>query len=690
MKKGRKSSNFSLKKLPPAEAEVLALRVENLALQQQAKASTVKEAGTLVEERTAGESSGSENKAPDLMAAKNAAENKAAQASIGKMVRNILLQAENKQIESENTVAQKASVAELKELDVLRVVDTTAPPGAEIVAANSAATAQGKSAAKLSASESEAERLNAKTTEELSTSETAAPDTKAATNAGEQAADHKLQVRQLSRAERLAKLRSALLKAHKDSRVDSQSTENNAPTPKDKKAETFVLPATPLEKYQLAIKVQAISARKVRHLKYKRTRYTAKDLRMSIFDMLAISRNYLTAERQLRRRELQRQFASLSDEELIAARQAFVAKQAAQAAKNEPAKLPANKRRQARLRAQKIAGFRKLEQFFKRYKVTEEKTVLQRKLNNFSKLFRNVRIGFAFVILIIGICLTLVALLPQFYLQNISVKGNERISAAEIANFFDLEKQKGRHLLTFVNGNAAECLQLRDKQLELRLQDNYPMIASVTCRVKFPNELEISIKETTEIAYIKIPGGYANIDAEGRILSLNMGEPSDYVPLIKGLDVSRMEINEKFSAIDSKSFNNAIMFMDGLMRSDADSNDNLQMILALKSINLMPDFSLWLEFNFGKDALAVHINADVNNYPDLIYWLRNTKLVGALDNLGSGYLDLTGKQKVFVSAANNEQLAEEAENQLKSQVWDESEWTWKNIVVKSYDNKVGD
>lgn len=497
----------------------------------------------------------------------------------------------------------------------------------------------------------------------------------------------------LTREERLAKLREALMTAHKQQTGDALLQAPASQTAETKVVrEKIKLPETTAEKYRLALKTGVIkSSRKVRLFRYKRTRYTAKDLRMSIFDMLAISRNYLISERQIRRQELKMQFASLSDEVLEKACNERLMSVLHEENADEQIKLAANRRRRSRLRDAKIAKFHKLELLFKQYRdVDTEKISLSRTFGNFSRTFRKLRIGSAIVILIIGIVLALAALLPQFYLQDVEVSGNEHLTKEEIIQLFDLENKKGRHLLTFVNGNLAECLQLRNKSMEMKLQDNYPLIAAVTCKVKFPNKIEIAIKETTEIAYIKIPGGYADIDAAGRILSLNMGEPSDYVPLIKGLDVSTMEINKKFAAIDSKSFNNAIMFMDGLMRSDADSNDNLQMITALKSINLMPDFSLWLEFTFDNQALAVHINSDVNNYADQIYWLRNTKQIGALDNLGSGYLDLTGKQKVFVSSENNEQLAESEAKRLKAEVWDESAWTWKNIVVKSFNNRVGD
>ena len=90
------------------------------------------------------------------------------------------------------------------------------------------------------------------------------------------------------------------------------------------------------------------------------------------------------------------------------------------------------------------------------------------------------------------------------------------------------------------------------------------------------------------------------------------------------------------------------------------------------------------------DDLTVHVGNNIGNYANLIYWLRNTKQAGALSNLGHGYLDLTGTQKVFVKAKDNETETAAQKGKLKAEPWDNSAWTWKDIVVKSFKKKVGD
>ena len=319
--------------------------------------------------------------------------------------------------------------------------------------------------------------------------------------------------------------------------------------------------------------------------------------------------------------------------------------------------------------------------------------------------------------------MSLVALLPQFYLQEVEIHGNRNLTAREINSL--LGKQKGRHLITLINGNLWQLLQGRNHKLELQLQEHYPIVAAAECKVALPAKLVVNLQESTEIAYIKIPGGYAGLDKNGRILAIEMGEPNKNVPLIKGLDTSVIQVNSLFDQINDRRFANALVFIDSLMRSDSDSSDRQRLMPCLTSVNLMPDASLWLDFSFPKnqpaasgqaedstkvraeeaskpdssaastaddryDDLTVHVGNNIGNYANLIYWLRNTKQAGALSNLGHGYLDLTGTQKVFVKAKDNETETAAQKGKLKAEPWDNSAWTWKDIVVKSFKKKVGD
>lgn len=374
------------------------------------------------------------------------------------------------------------------------------------------------------------------------------------------------------------------------------------------------------------------------------------------------------------------------------------------------AKLAANKRRQARIRllnqhkAEKVkALFRKKYKF--QAKTEKKKRSLKFTWQLVNNAIRKLRISAAVLTLLVGIALSLFALLPQFYLKNIQIVGNEHLSTAELTEF--LKVKKGQHLITLLKGNLWQIFQGRNTELEQKLKDNYPIISKVQCTVKIPGTLELKIKESTAIAYLNVQGGYANIDAEGRILAINLGETDDNVPLIKGLDTRYVQVNQICAEIKQRSFTNAIVLMDNLMRSDADSADHLKLIAALKTIHLMPDASLWLQFDFARsanlqatsklstssskeDELLVHIGSEIADYANLIYWLRNSKQVGVLDNLESGYLDLTHKQKVFVKSADNTETQIGQKGKLKAEPWDNSAWTWKDIVVKSFKKKVGD
>lgn len=480
---------------------------------------------------------------------------------------------------------------------------------------------------------------------------------------------------------------------------------------------------------------------------------------MEAIERLKISRQLLAKASQHRKLLINRAYRQISDDMIYEAyasslkNAAFLKNEASASSHNS--KLSASKRRQARLKLLNQRRMQKVNLLFKRQFTFQQKTKKQASLRQtwqkLSKILRNIRISAAVITLIVGLGLSLVALLPPFYLENIKIVGNEHLSENELTDF--LKVKKGQHLITLLKGNIWQLFQGRNVEIERQLCENYPIIAQARCIVKLPGTLELKVKESTAIAYLKVQGGYANIDANGRILAINMGEANTNVPLIKGLDTSYVQVNQLFAQIKERRFTNAIVFMDNLMRSDADSADHLKLIAALKTIHLMPDASLWLEFDFSRansrtsaavldkdkqsakghvqaeepeakttdqtlpmsttgnnsnenvpteakskneqqnnanDRLLVHVSADIADYANLIYWLRNTKQVGALDNLGSGYLDLTHAQKVFVKSADNTESQVGKKGKLKAEPWDNNAWTWKDIVVKSFKKKVGD
>ena len=467
----------------------------------------------------------------------------------------------------------------------------------------------------------------------------------------------------------------------------------------------FQVPSDPKARYQLVEKLQLLAPTyPCRKFKLKQTEEQAKgQTKLTAMEAKAgldTSRQLIARALQHRRLLLNKAYRKLTDESIYAA---YVAKlkdgQLKQQQPTEKAKLAAICRREARIQSANLRKYARVKALFKRRfkfkKARQKANRLGKTWQSFSKFLHSFKISAAIICLLLGLALSLIALLPQFYLQEVEIMGNEHLSEQELVDF--LKVKKGQHLITLLKGDLWQVLQGRNANMERRLEENYPLISQVRCWVKVPGKLLIKVKESTPIAYLQVPGGYANIDADGRILAINMGEAASGVPLIKGLDTGKLHINQLFTQIKQRSFANAIAFMDNLMRSDADSADKLNLISALKSIHLMPDASLWLEFSFNlqdnenSDSLLVHVGSDIADYANSIYWLRNTKQVGALDNLGNGYLDLTHEQKVFVKSADN--VANNAGNQngkLKAEPWDNAAWTWKDIVVKTFQKKVGD
>lgn len=527
---------------------------------------------------------------------------------------------------------------------------------------------------------------------------------------------------------RILNLRQALqIKAsRKDEKLAAQTKsslvtalEEQVDTEINKAIANFKIPEKISERYALARKLHLIeeSTRKRRFKLQKvaitvgkdTNKITAVEARIRLFESCKL----IDKAYQDRRLFANRAYRQISDEMLQTAYLNYLKNgeyRYESDANVNVAKLAANKRRQARIRLLNQHKAEKVKALFRKKYKLQAKTEKKKRSLKFTwqlvnNAIRKLRISAAVLTLLVGIALSLFALLPQFYLRNIQIVGNEHLSTAELTEF--LKVKKGQHLITLLKGNLWQIFQGRNTELEQKLKDNYPIISKVQCTVKIPGTLELKIKESTAIAYLSVQGGYANIDAEGRILAINLGETDDNVPLIKGLDTRYVQVNQICAEIKQRSFTNAIVLMDNLMRSDADSADHLKLIAALKTIHLMPDASLWLQFDFARsanlqatskistssskeDELLVHIGSEIADYANLIYWLRNSKQVGVLDNLGSGYLDLTHKQKVFVKSADNTETQLGQKGKLKAEPWDNSAWTWKDIVVKSFKKKVGD
>ncbi len=122
--------------------------------------------------------------------------------------------------------------------------------------------------------------------------------------------------------------------------------------------------------------------------------------------------------------------------------------------------------------------------------------------------------------------------LPVFRLKNVTVQGLENISQDTIMNA--VADEMGKHILRV------------DKQAIEERIEKITYVADATVQTKFPNSLEIVIKETTMVGYIKFTGGVIGIDGLGKVIETAQ-ERNESIPVVDGVKVNHFVVGEKIA-----------------------------------------------------------------------------------------------------------------------------------------------
>ncbi len=316
-----------------------------------------------------------------------------------------------------------------------------------------------------------------------------------------------------------------------------------------------------------------------------------------------------------------------------------------------------NRSRDSRLRREDKIN-RQMRRFMKSVKHSDGRNILS-KINEASShmsapMHRSRKIIMLSCLLAFSIIISLAALMPQFYVNEVLINGCIYLNEEDIRRVADVNP--GTHFIQLVNGGLEEVLQARNSAVESKLKDKFPYISSVEAHIEFPSVFAIDIKESRELAYLAIPGGYAMLDSDGRVLQINTDEPPEGIPLIKGLEFSSLNIGEKINLDNNRSLSNALMLIDALLRADQDKNDGKSIMAMLDSVTLMDNQNIYLNFTaLHRDRFFRVLLSPKNDYVNEVYWLRNAIRIGAFSGLNDGYLDLTGKNRVYVRLKNDYQ-----------------------------------
>ena len=283
------------------------------------------------------------------------------------------------------------------------------------------------------------------------------------------------------------------------------------------------------------------------------------------------------------------------------------------------------KKKKKREKLQKEKDIRKQEikeekERIKKRKRRNPKTIEKRK-----KSLKIIEVLFLIVIIIAAILLFLLS--PIFKINNIQVKGNEKIPTNEIISLSTIEK-----------GTNLFRVNKRDTIKKIK-QNAY--VESVTINRKILDTIEINIKERKTAYMLEYKGSYAYIDNNGYILEISSTE-LEGIPKLKGYKTieeniksgNRLETEDVDNLkVISKILDVAENYEIKQYISSIDFEDNSHYILYLKSENktvYLGDTSnldikmLYMQSIIEKEkdkTGTLHLNVDFKNKYPYASWM---------------------------------------------------------------------
>ncbi len=126
---------------------------------------------------------------------------------------------------------------------------------------------------------------------------------------------------------------------------------------------------------------------------------------------------------------------------------------------------------------------------------------------------------------------------PIFNVSDIRVVGVDKIPAESAIEASGVVK-------------GASIFKVSPKKSEERLT-SMAYVDTVKVRRILPDTVEISIRESREVAYIYFIGNYVGVDANGKILEIKQSEEEVSLPVIVGTNVTEFGIGNKIKIDDA-------------------------------------------------------------------------------------------------------------------------------------------
>lgn len=267
-------------------------------------------------------------------------------------------------------------------------------------------------------------------------------------------------------------------------------------------------------------------------------------------------------------------------------------------------------------------------------------------MDNHKKKKNNKYIWVSLIVIILALIIAAIAVLPQFYIENINVSGVRKLDSNNIIAVTGVKK--GNHLFSYISGSPEQILGFRYGKIENKLKEENAYIDDVKVRVKYPYTVDINIKERVEVAYINSNSEYLAIDKAGKILDVLSEKPVNAAaPIITGLNLNSHTLGENVSVETMRHVKRCLMVMNIILETDKNSTDDYKLADQVLAYRSYQSNSLYLTV---KDMQGKSLNVLINPSEEpqqAIAWLRKTIQKNVLDDLGEGVLSISKSQKVF-------------------------------------------
>lgn len=250
---------------------------------------------------------------------------------------------------------------------------------------------------------------------------------------------------------------------------------------------------------------------------------------------------------------------------------------------------------------------------------------------------------------------SVIFLLPVFRMNTIEIHGLYQLTREQVLQVSGLKE--GQHLLTHLGGNLESLLSLRYGYAEKSLQQNFTEIKSVKIYPEFPQKIRIDLEERVPLAYLKVDEAYAQMDKEGVVMKISFLPPKD-APVIVGKLSESIKTGQKINYRLRNAIGKAMLVLYEMLKLDESTGDGFHLIDQVEGIRILSRDDLLLSIKSDKvkeptEESVYYVRFSTKDkIKEHVNWLRQSLRSKVFEKLGTGLIDISGQQKVFLPTKN--------------------------------------